>query len=131
MTATESVTPVDAVTAYPSGEAEWMHQRGLGAVLIDWTDPDPSDDHPPLNPRLWAELVRLLHKVPDDQVPAFLTVAYEHDECMVAYDSATGEELGQAARTALVTACRLYEELLAELGTAAALLADLEAGEAG
>lgn len=115
-------TPGSAV-AYPSADYAWMHERGLGPTLVNWEYPDPSDDHDPIDPRLWDHVAAHLSKMPpSDYLPAILSVAHADGEYWILTEAATEAERVGAVRTALATACRLHEEAVKQLATAATLL---------
>ena len=119
---TEAKTSADPL-AFPSADYEWMHARGLGPTLVNWEYPDPSEDHERIDPRLWDHLVAHLQKVaPSDYLPAILSVAHADGEYWILTEAATEAERVGAIRTALATACRLHEEAVRQLATAATLL---------
>lgn len=120
-----------AALAYPSEDLAWLHERGLGPTLVNWENPDPSDGHDRIDPRLWDHLVAHLSKVPPrDYLPAILSVAHADGEYWILTEAATDAERVGAVRTALATACRLHEEAVQQLATAATLL-DMLGSEAG
>jgi len=72
---------------------------------------------------VWDHLVAHLQKVaPSDYLPAILSVAHADGEYWILTEAATEAERVGAIRTALATACRLHEEAVRQLATAATLL---------
>lgn len=124
-------TDLSSLTGYPAGDLAWMHERGLSPVLMEWVNPEPADEHLPIEPDLWAGMVAHLPRLSGSWMPDILTVAHKDDERLVMLEAATLGDLRQALTTSLVTACRLHEELMLELSTAAALIDALQGGEAG
>ena len=129
MTGLTNARPVASPLAYPEGERAWLHQRGLMRTLMDWTYPD-ADDHAPISPKVWDHVVSQLDRMSGRYLPEVLIVAHERDERMVSAAVATEADMAGALVASLVTACRLYEQLLSELDTAAGLRRRL-AGDTG
>ena len=129
MTGLTNARPEASPLAYPEGGNAWVHRRGLMRTLMDWIFPD-AEDHAPISPKVWEHVVSQLDVMSGRYLPEVLIVAHENDERMVSAAVATDAEMNAALVTSLVTACRLYEQLLTELGTAAGLRRRL-AGEAG
>jgi hypothetical protein len=115
--------------AMPSGEHAWMLRRDMNAAVMNWLYPE--DDADPITADWWDRVVAMVDAAPLGDPPPLLVVAKRTDETLVELDAATHDEKLQAVRTAMVTACRLFDAMGAEVLTVRALLADLEAGEAG
>lgn len=115
---------------YPEGERAWVHGRGLTRTLMDWVYPAP-EDHDAISPRVWQHVVTQLGRMNGRCLPEVLSVASAEGERLVPADSATREDMSAALLTSLTTACRLYEELLSEIDTAAGLLDALAAAMGG
>ena len=105
---------------YPEGERAWVHGRGLSRSCMDWVYPEP-EDHDPISPTVWQHVVTQMDRMHGRCLPEVLTVASADGERLVPADSATRADMSAALLTSLTTACRLYEELLSEIDTAAGL----------
>lgn len=116
-------------TALPSGKRSWMLQRGLSGSLMDWCF--PRDDHDPITADQWGTVLGILERTPVTDPPPILVLATEDDERCVLNNVATEAEKRQAVLTALVTAVRLHDALVDEMLTARAMLAELQASDAG